>query len=281
MAIASFLDRETAKIDALVEEQKRLIDLLKEKRQAVITQAVTKGLNPNAPMKSSGIEWLGDVPAHWEVLSIRRVTRSVETGGTPSGDAPSEDIEDGLCWFTPGDFGEFHLEISTKRVSDEMIDTGEAKMFPAGSVLVVGIGATLGKTGFISEPASANQQINAIIPNERVDTQFLAHSLSVKVECMRFLSNASTIGILNQEKTKTIPLAVPPLTEQREIVSFLDLNNGHVQELKSAAEHAVEVLQERRSALISAAVTGKIDVRGLVPASDKEHPEPQRVRANA
>ena len=93
--IAAFLDRETAKIDALVAEQRRLMALLKEKRQAVISHAVTRGLNPNVPLKQSGIEWLGDVPEHWDVLSLRRCSLRVQTGGTPSSEPPSTDIEDG------------------------------------------------------------------------------------------------------------------------------------------------------------------------------------------
>ena len=102
-AIAAFLDRETAKIDLLVEEQQRLIALLKEKRQAVISHAVTKGLDPNAPMKDSGVEWLGEMPAHWLVSRIRRIAKAVQTGGTPAR-APNGGREDGVPGY-PGDFG--------------------------------------------------------------------------------------------------------------------------------------------------------------------------------
>lgn len=262
--IAFFLNRETAKIDALVAEQQRLIDLLKEKRQAVISHAVTKGLNPYAAMKPSGIEWLGDVPAHWDVLTVRRLARSVETGGTPSTDAPTTDVEQGLVWYTPGDFGEsLSLTTSARKLSPSVVASGAAKLFPPRSVLVVSIGATLGKVGFAEAASSANQQINAVIPNEKMDGYFMAYSLSVKVEAMRFLSNASTIGIMNQEKTKDVWLAVPPLSEQTAISAFLDRKTAEADVLTSEAQRAIELLQERRTALISAAVTGKIDVRGL------------------
>lgn len=260
--IAAFLDRETGKIDALIAEQRQLVELLAEKRQAVISHAVTKGLNPNAKMKYSGIEWLGEVPEHWKVLTVRRISESVQTGGTPSVVLPSEELNDGFVWFTPGDFGQsLRLVDSARKTTAEAINSGDAKCFPAGSVLIVSIGATLGKTGFAAFLSSANQQINAVIPNEKIDGYFLACSLSVKVEVMRFLSNASTIGIMNQEKTKEIWLSVPPIEEQRSIAAFLDTETAKLDTLTAEANRAIELLQERRSALISAAVTGKIDVR--------------------
>ena len=262
--IAEFLDRETGKIDELVGEQRRLMELLKEKRQAVISHAVTRGLNPAAPLKPSGIEWLGDVPAHWEVMTLRRCATYVQTGGTPSSEPPSADLEEGLVWFTPGDFGDsLRLTASTRRISPAAVTSGEAKVFPPRSVLVVSIGATLGKVGFAEEASSANQQINAVIPNERIDGYFLAYSLLVKAEVMRFLSNASTIGIMNQEKTKDIWIAVPPPAEQAGIAAFLDTELAKFDTLTAEAQRAIDLLQERRTALISAAVTGQIDVRPL------------------
>jgi type I restriction enzyme, S subunit len=272
--IVSFLDHETARIDALIEEQQRLIELLKEKRQAMISLAVTKGLDPTVPMKDSGVEWLGEVPAHWESLTLGRIASSVKTGGTPSDDLPSADIIDGVEWYTPGDFtGDLLLDSSEKRVSAGAVRSGDAKVFPSGSVLIVSIGATLGKVGHIRRPASANQQINAVVPGPRVDGYFLAYSLSVKVNAMRFLSNASTIGIMNQEKTKEIWLSLPPLQEQKLITEFLDKQTSVIDTLIQEAAGGVALLQERRSALISAAVTGKIDVRGWQPPASTPAPK--------
>ena len=263
-AIVVFLDRETAKIDALVDEQKRLIELLKEKRQAVISHAVTKGLDPNAPIKDSGVEWLGQVPEHWGVTTIRRVAKSVQTGTTPSSEIASPEFHDGIPWYTPGDFqGTLRLSSSAKFVSKAIISRREARLFPCGSVLLVGIGATLGKVGYIKFASSANQQINCIVPTDDVDGYHLAYALSSLSECMKVLSNASTIGILNQEKTKDMSLVLPPLAEQVQITAHLDLRLREFDDLIEHAERAVELLQERRSALISAAITGKIDVRGI------------------
>lgn len=265
--IAGFLDRETAKIDALVAEQEKLIALLQEKRQALISHAVTKGLNPNVPMKDSGVEWLGEVPGHWAAITLRRCAVAVQTGGTPSADALSESLDEGFVWYTPGDFGSsLKLSTSTRRIANESVASGEAKVFPPKSVLIVSIGATLGKVGFAQDISSANQQINAVIPGARVDGYFLAWSLSVKTEAMRFLSNASTIGIMNQEKTKEIWIALPPPEEQTAIATFLDHETAKLDTLMTEARTAITLLQERRTALISAAVTGQIDVRGATTA---------------
>ncbi|MBC2834490.1 restriction endonuclease subunit S [Gemmobacter straminiformis] len=268
-AIAAFLDRETAKIDALVEEQRRLIDLLREKRQAVISHAVTRGLNPAAKLKPSGVDWLGDVPEWWEVASVRRCSTRVVTGSTPSNDAPNTEQDEAFAWYTPGDFSEeLLLSASARSVPSSTVLAGELRVFPSNSVLVVSIGATLGKVGYSEVACSANQQINAIVPNEKVTARFLAYSLSEKTAVMRFLSNASTIGIMNQEKTKEIVIAVPPIREQDDIVRYLDQRTSELKALSETAEVAITLLQERRAALISAAVTGKIDVRDFAAETE-------------
>ena len=263
--VVAHLDRETTRIDGLVSRKTRFIELLREKRQALITHAVTKGLNPDAPMKDSGVEWLGEVPEGWDALMLRRVACAVRTGGTPSDEPPSNEIENGVAWYTPGDFGEtLVLSNAEKQVSKSAIASGEAKIFPAGSVLIVSIGATLGKVGLITSQATANQQINAVLPNHRVGGYFLAYSLSVKKESMWFLANAATIGIMNQEKTKDIWLAVPPINEQLEIIVYLDRETTRIDTLISKTERSIELLKERRSALITAAVTGQIDLRETI-----------------
>ncbi|MEH2564962.1 restriction endonuclease subunit S [Bradyrhizobium sp. AZCC 2289] len=265
-AIATFLDHETSKIDALVEEQQQLIELLKEKRQAVISRAVTKGIDPNETMKDPGVEWLGEVPEHWDVMTLRRLSSRVQTGRTPTTENPAADTE-GLPWFTPGDFGgDLRLSTAAKNISHACVEANDANLFPPGSVLIVSIGATLGRVGFSDRLCSGNQQINAVPPCDAMKGLFLAYSLSVKAEMMRFLSNASTIGIMNQEKTKEVVLAVPPLSEQSAIVEFLGATTHSLNALAEEAEKVIALLQERRGALISAAVTGKIDVRGLVEA---------------
>ncbi len=211
--------------------------------------------------KHSGVEWLGEVPAHWECMTLRRCATSVLTGRTPANRSPEPELEDGLTWYTPGDFGDqLRLENSSRMISRDTVALSEAIVFPEGSVLIVSIGATLGKVGFIDRPSSANQQINAVIPNDRLDGLFLANSLSVKSEYMRYLSNASTIGIMNQEKTKEIWIAVPSLREQHNINAFLDHETAKIDALIAEQRRLINLLKEKRQAVISHAVT-----KGLNP----------------
>jgi type I restriction enzyme S subunit len=220
--IAKFLDHETAKTDRLIEKQEALIRLLKEKRQAVISHAVTKGLNPHAPLKDSGIEWLGQVPAHWVAISVKYVASRIGTGGTPKKENSFTDLAD-VPWFTPGDFSDQgELSSASKHVTQKACLGGDAKTYPAGSVVVIGIGATLGKVGYSEREFSCNQQINIITPNIKTTATYLMHALSVQTEQMRQLSNASTIGIMNQEKTGLVKIAVPPPEEQDHIVEYID-----------------------------------------------------------
>lgn len=259
--IAKFLDHETAKIDTLIAKQEKLIELLKEKRQAVISHAVTKGLNPNAPMRNSGVEWLGEVPEHWVVSSIKHVSSFVGTGGTPKNSSSFADKQE-IKWFTPGDFNDdIEITEASKYITYDSVLSGDAKTYTKNSVLVIGIGATLGKVSFCKDSFSCNQQINVITPNNKVTVKFLAFSLLAQLEQMKLSSNASTIGIMNQEKTKAIQIAAPLLQEQKEVVSHIEQNLKRFEELNWQANLQIDLLKERKTALISAAVTGKIDVR--------------------
>lgn len=257
--IAQFLDEKTARIDGLIEKKRALLDRLAEKRQALITRAVTKGLNPDAPMKPSGIDWLGDIPAHWEVLPLRRIARKVATGRTP----PSSNVDyftgGELNWFTPGDFeSRIELHESGRRITPEAIYDGVATLFPEGTVFLVGIGATLGKVAVNTAAGSANQQLNAILLENDNSPYFATYFLHGFREAVRVTSNGNTLGILNQEGTKSIPVARPPLDEQTDIVNFLAEYERQGEIISQAIERSVDLLESYRAALITAAVTGQI-----------------------
>jgi type I restriction enzyme S subunit len=263
--IASFLNYKTAQIDALIAKKKELIEKLREQRIAVITQAVTKGLDPNAPMRDSGVDWLGQVPEHWEVKRLKFFAERVFTGSTP----PSVDNryydDASINWFTPSDFtdeGSILIE-SNRKLNVQAVEDGVVRFFDRASVLIVSIGATLGRVGVANIPFACNQQINIIIPLEIMNPKFLFYSLSVKKEAMKVISNATTLGIMNQEKTKQIEIAAPNDEEQRRIVEALDKETRRVDDLVSKIENAINRLTEYRTALITAATTGKIDVRGF------------------
>lgn len=256
--ITQFLDDKTARIDGLIEKKRALLNRLAEKRQALITRAVTKGLNPNAPMKPSGIDWLGDIPVHWEVLPLRRITANVATGRTPP--STLDYFSNGeLNWFTPGDFSKgIELDGSARRIIPEAIEDGVCTLFPENTVFLVGIGATLGKVAVSTAPGSANQQINAIIPDHNSDSYFIAYFLHGFRNEVRVTSNGNTLGILNQSGTKSLLIPVPPLSEQNNISN--ELKNYDEREINTIRqiEDSIKLLNQYRSALITSAVTGQI-----------------------
>lgn len=271
--IADFLDWKTGQIDALIAKKRQLIEKLQEKRIAVITRAVTKGLNPDVPMKDSGIPWLGQVPEGWEVKRLKFYTEKVFTGSTP----PSAEIQyyedPTIDWYTPSDFRKAGgvLSDARRKLNIAAVEDGIVRMFEVTCILIVGIGATLGRVG-IAEPAFAcNQQINVAIPNGETDPKFLFYSLSVKEEAMKVISNASTLGIMNQETTRQIQICAPRIKEQGEIVEFLDRKVMKIDEVFRKLEAIITRLTEYRTALITAATTGKIDVRNVtIPTSSAE-----------
>jgi len=262
--IASFLDQETAKIDALVAEQERLMELLKVKRQAVVFNAVTKGLNPKAPMKPSGIEYLGDVPAHWEIVPLKYVI-SMKSGGTPSkenlaywdGDVP---------WASSKDLKTETLSDTQDHITQKALDDGAAELEPAGSLLTVVRGMILIHTFPVVQtlvPMAINQDLKALMPNSKLSPDFLAWLLrGTSAETLARTDEAAHgTKVLRIERWTLMPVPIPPLAEQSKIIAGLMEQLGRLDILTTEAQRAIDLLQERRTALISAAVTGQIDVR--------------------
>lgn len=210
--------------------------------------------------KYSQSEWLGDIPNHWEACPVKYLSNSVSTGGTPKNQSSFTDGNQ-VCWFSPSDFdGREILLSSSKYVTNESCEIGDARLYKGGSVVVIGIGATLGKVAYCPNSFSCNQQINVIAPNEKVLGMYLMYSLALQLEQMKQTSNASTIGIMNQEKTKTILVAYPPKLEQQKITNFLDHETAKIDTLIEKQQQLIALLKEKRQAVISHAVT-----KGLNP----------------
>ena len=258
-AIATFLDRETARIDALIEKKRRQIELLHEKRAALISHAVTKGLDPKAKMRDSGIEWLGEVPAHWEVLQIKRLS-IVKRGASPRpiDDPKYFDDQGEFSWVRIADVtaSERYLEVTTQRLSS----LGKSLSVPLepGS-LFLSIAGSVGKPvitrirccihdGFVYFPLFAG------------NSEFLYYIL-VSGQCYGGLGKLGTQLNLNTDIVGEIHVGYPPPEEQREIELFLDQETAGIDALIKKVELSIDRLSEYRTALISAAVTGKIDVR--------------------
>jgi type I restriction enzyme S subunit len=271
-AIAEFLDRETAKIDALIAEQQRLIELLQEKRQAVISHAVTKGLNPDTPMKDSGVEWLGEVPDHWIVTQLRHFTRSLPGFAFPSDGF----VQDESKWKL---LRGVNVGVSCIRWDDtvywdrEADDRLDQYVLSPGD-LVVGLDRPMIKEGLrvarIAQedcPCILLQRVAAVKGTENLSTDYLFFLLSSPYFLAHFEPETTGVSVphISTGQIDSFVVPIPPPQEQAEIVSFLSAQLNAIRRLTGESSNSTLLLQERRSALISAAVTGQIDVRGLAP----------------
>ncbi|MFM9961857.1 MAG: restriction endonuclease subunit S [Planctomycetaceae bacterium] len=270
--IASFLDRETSKIDELVGEQRRLIELLKEKRQAVISHAVTKGLNPHAPLKPSGNQWLGDVPEHWDVMRLKHVKsddKNAFVDGPFGSNLKSEHfIDDGDAYVIESGFAtQGRLDVADlKTITLEHLKTVSRSETKGGDIIIAKIGAQFGKSSILptlDKPAVVSgNSLKLTINPQRCDVKFVNwHLTNLKqLGAIDDIVNGTAQPALSLGEMNNLPMLAPPLDEQQAIVNFLETQLREFDALTAEAERGIDLLQERRTALISAAVTGKIDV---------------------
>ncbi|TXD35266.1 type I restriction endonuclease subunit S [Lujinxingia vulgaris] len=266
--IVRFLDHETTRIDALIEEQQRLIALLQEKRQAVISHAVTKGLDPTVPMKDSGVEWLGEVPAHWRIGSFRRLVSSISNGTTINQTEETtttiavsriETISTGEINFNKVG----HID-HAEAIPKFILNKGDILFSHINSLPMVGNVAIYNH----NEPLLHGMNLLRLQPHRNIASNWLHYLLkskNIRQEVESRAKPAINQASISIDSVKEIPALIPPKAEQTQIARFLDNETDRIDMLVSEAKNGVRLLQERRSALISAAVTGKIDVRDWQP----------------
>jgi type I restriction enzyme S subunit len=259
-AIAAFLDRETCKIDALIAEQRRLIELLQEKRQAVISHAVTKGLDPDAPMKDSGIEWLGMVPEHWDVKRIGAMFATVTESGSDELPILSVSIHDGV---SDKEMSEDEMERKVTRSDDR---SKYVRVAPRDLVYNM-MRAWQGGFGTVTTEGMVSPAYVVARPRTDCETRFVELVLRTPqaIEQMRRCSRGITDFRMRLywDEFKCLVLPVPPKSDVSAILEGIEGMANQYTTLENEASAAIALLQERRSALISAAVTGQIDVRHL------------------
>ena len=267
-AIATFLDHETAKIDALVAEQEKLIDLLKEKRQAVISHAVTKGLDLNVPMKDSGVEWLGQVPEHWEVISLKRLWDIIDCKHVTA-----EFVEEGFPLASIREVQSHFVNLECAKLTTDFFYTLmiEGGRDPRPGDLIFSRNATVGEVAQVADwhPSFAMGQDVCLLRKQdpKSSTDYFQAVLKSKVaqDQLAVLMIGSTFKRINVEEIRNLTVPIPPAEEQVIIANWLKENVSGLDALLRESQHAIDLLKERRAALISAAVTGKIDVRTLHP----------------
>lgn len=277
--IARFLDHETARIDALIEEQQRLIELLKEKRQAVISHAVTKGLAPTVPMKDSGVEWLGEVPAHWVVGPLRwyatiqgGIAKGKDYEGRQTVSLPYlrvANVQNGFMDLTEVK----EISVLESEVERYSLRLGDVLMNEGGDNDKLGRGTVW--QGQI-EPCLHQNHVFSIRPNDLLSAEWLATFTQCDQARSYFFLNSkqsTNLASISASNVMSLALPIPSVAEQKEILSTLNQSRVAHEELVNLAASTVEFLKERRSALISAAVTGKIDVRGWQSPVSSPSPE--------
>ncbi|KYN64188.1 restriction endonuclease subunit S [Pantoea agglomerans] len=282
--IINFLDYETAKIDNLIEKQKQLIELLKEKRQAVISHAVTKGLNPDVPMKDSGVEWLGDVPEHWTIAQLKFNTLEMQTGPFGSQLHAEDYVVDGIPLINPAHMNAGMIIPDPKvTVDEETQERLERHKLSEGEIIFsrrgeLGRCAVVKKNneGWLCGTGSLKAKLTKkIIP----DYAYTLISSEGVVSELTLESKGSTMANLNTETLGRVRLPVPPISEQEAILDYIKIISDKYDYLIRYADTAIRLMQERRTALISAAVTGKIDVRDWVAPEVQDVEEPQEATA--
>ena len=262
-AIADYLDRETARLDALVAVKERVLGLLAEKRRALITRAVTRGLNPRAPFRDSGIPWLGEIPAHWEIRRLKHISPYITVGVVVN--PSSYVVPDGVPFLYGSD------------ITEEGINTDSARRVPL-DVSRSELAKTCLRTGDLVTVRVGAPGITAVVPLEldgancasimltrgaaSFDSNWLAYAMnsSVGKHQVALVQYGAAQEQFNIGHAVAFSFAVPSLTEQRDIVSHIDSTIGAVDTLRKATTQMIELLKERRAALISAAVTGQLEV---------------------
>ena len=274
VVIGAFLDRETAKIDALVAEQERLVELLKEKRQAVISRAVTKGLEPDAPMKDSGIEWLGEIPAHWSMKRLKNVAASIEQGWSPQCESYPADLEHEWGVLKVGCVNSGELDPTENKTLPAELDPDPSLAINEGDVLI----SRANTRELVGRAACARESFPHLLLCDKLYRVRLLDTCT-PAYLVRFLSSAAVRGQIELSATGAsssmqnigqatilgMPMPLPPIQEQALIIEYLRCATRSLISLSAEAEQAIALLRERRSALITAAVTGQIDVRGVAP----------------
>ncbi|WP_462387970.1 restriction endonuclease subunit S [Acidovorax sp. Q11] len=271
-AIVKFLDRETAKIDALVAEQEKLIALLQEKRQAVISHAVTKGLDPNVPMKDSGVDWLGEVPEHWSVGKCGFYMRILSGFPFPSSGFTDDDSNHRLL--RGANVGVSRLKwddtVYWQRLEGDGFD--EYEMSEGDLVIgmdrpLIGEGMRVAKVTAEDLPSLLLQRVASLKVGDKLKADYLHYLLSSEMFVAHFSPETTGVSVphISPDQINKFIIPIPPISEQIAIVNEMKMRLAQFGELIAESEIAVSLLQERRTALISAAVTGQIDVRGLAP----------------
>lgn len=256
-AIANYLDKKYSEIDNVISAQQKRIALLQELKQSVITHAVTKGLDPNVEMKDSGVEWIGEVPKHWDVMKTSLAFQGIGSGITPSTSKKEFYDEEGKYWLQTGDLNDGVILGTSKKVSDIAIKVCNLKFYPKDSVVIAMYGATIGKVGILGIKTATNQACCVLPANNHMVAKYSFYEFLACKPALLVSAIGGGQPNISQDTIRKQKIAVPPVEEQKMIADYLGKKCVSIDSSISKAQHQVDLLQEYKQSLITEVVTGK------------------------
>lgn len=261
--IANYLDNKCTKLDRTIEMQKQVIEKLKEYKQSIITEAVTKGLNPDVKMKDSGIEWIGEMPEHWLCTIISRVAKT-SSGSTPLRNKENEYFENAnIKWIRTLDLTNGEVYDSSEKITEEALKNSSCSILPVNTILIAMYGGagTIGKCGILKVEATTNQAICSMICIEALEAKYMLYSLiTLRKYWMKYAVGTRKDPNISQDIVSKMKIVIPPISEQREIINYLNEKCTAVDKSISQKEKLIEKLTEYKKSLIYECVTGKREV---------------------
>lgn len=265
--IAAYLEAKTAQLDGLIERKERLLDLYAEERQALINRAVTRGLDPDAPTRDSRVEWLGEIPAHWEVKRLKYTIQEINGGGTPNTEESSFWNGD-IPWISPKDMKTKAVSSSKKMITQAGLEGSSTLLINEGRILIVVRSGILKHTlpvAINTTQVTLNQDMKAIFPSEKLFPSFLYFLFrglekTILTVCSKI---GATVDSIEMESLFNFLIPLPPLDEQIQIAEWIATKTGQLDRLTEKTQQQIAYLKEYKAALIAEVVTGKVDVRGL------------------
>jgi type I restriction enzyme, S subunit len=261
--ISQFLDTQTTQIDELIALKEKQIELLDIKRQTIICQAVTRGLDLNVPMKPSGISWMGNVPNHWRKSKVNWLFSTIGSGTTPS--SGEETYYDGdFPWVITGDLNDGYIDETSKYIAKKAFqDYSALKIFPAGTLLIAMYGATIGKVGILNIEASTNQACCALANPKNVNPKFMFYWFIGNRAHIISMAYGGGQPNISQELIKQLRIYIPDIEEQNKIADNLNDEIAKIERIIRLIVTQIKLLRQYRQTLITNSVTGKIDLRGV------------------
>lgn len=260
--ISKYLDKQTSKIDATIAKNKELIELLEEKKIALINHIVTKGLNPNIQMKNSGVKWIDKIPEHYQMMKISNMFNNIGSGTTPKSSNEEYYLDGDINWLITGDLNdEYIYETSIQITTKALHDISSLKIYPQDSLVIAMYGGTIGKLGILKVETCTNQACCVLSGSNNLNIKYVYYwFLGYRNEIIS-LSYGGGQPNISQDVIKNLKIIVPPLNEQTNIVDYLDNEITNINASISKINESIDLLEEYKISLIHHAVTGKIDVR--------------------